>query len=315
MELSPIFKIEANGIDVTRALQKNIMSIHLEDYDGENSDRLTLKISGLWARPRYEDELRLWFGYKDKGLFYMGRFKVLSTEREDNNVLTVDATGIAFSKTLKVKKDRSFEKTCVKDIAKLIADEHKLDLRCDVEMCVDYYPQHNESDMSFLNTMSKKFNLVFGIKNDTLILLRKKDEKNNSNDSLPVFDIHVKDVMPGMRIKHASRTIYSGVEVIYRDTKENKDQRVFVGSEEGAILRIEGSFESDDDATNVAKAKLARSNSGTVVGSLKLHGSAIYAGAMIKISGSIEDDREYSIKKVKHAFDNKGWITSIDFEN
>jgi phage protein D len=291
------------------------MSIHLEDFDGENSDRLTIKVSGLWNRPKYEDELMLWLGYEGNGLFYMGRFKVLSTEREDDNVLTIDATGISFSKTLKVKKDRSFEKTCVKDIAKIIAGEHDLDLKCDVEMCVDYYPQHNESDMSFMNSMAKNFNLVFGIKNNTLILMRKRDEKNNSNESLPVFDIHTKDVMRGMRIKHASRTIYSGAEVVYRDTKENNDQRVFVGNEDGSILRIEGVFESSDDAMNVAKAKLARSNSGTVAGSLKLKGSAIYAGAMFRLLGSVDDDREYSIKKVKHSFDQKGWVTSIDFEN
>jgi phage protein D len=309
--MTPIFKVEVNSKDITDVLQKNLISISFSDEDGSQSDEITIDVAGNFKRPQYQDEIKLWLGYKESALFYCGIFKVQNTTR-DKYSLSISATGADFSSVLKQKRDMSYEKVSLKDIAQIVADRHHLKLKSDFEdMFLPHLAQTNESDLHMMKRLSNDYNAIFSIKNGTLIFL-KRIKKNRASDKLPVFIIDASEC-DSYSIKHANKTIYGACEASWQDTKENVVKFVTVGS--GVpILKMQGNFKTPAEATKKAEAKLQLANRGAKSGSVSMYGKEIYAGGILQLSGAGEDDGEYSIKSVSHSFDN-GWSMSIEIEN
>ena len=308
----PNFKILANDNDVSDILKKSSISISLKDEANERADELTLKVGGEFARPKYEDELKLYLGYGDD-LIYCGLFIVQTTTRSDNNILTINATGVNFSNTLKQKRDITYENISIKDICTQIANRNGLKIKSDFD---DIYilslAQSNESDLHFLDRLSKEFNAIFNIKNDTLIFTHKiKDKKKNKE--LPIYTIDA-DEVSSISIKHSNKTLYRSCKSIWHDTKENKTKEIIVGDGE-PILINKGNFKNEAEAKLKAKAKLERATQGLVSGSFTKDGEVIFAGGILNLTNTLEDDGEYQIKTVEHNFDTNGWNITVSFEN
>jgi len=309
--MTPIFKLEANGADITESLQKNTVSISFSDEDGNQSDEITIKVAGDFKRPKYQDELKLWLGYKESNLFYCGLFKVQSTER-DNYSLTINASGADFSSALKQKRDTSYEKVSLKDVAEIVADRNSLKLKSDFDdMFLPHLSQTNESDLHMMKRLSSDYNAIFSIKNGTLIFL-KRIKENMASKELPVFEIDIGEC-ESYTIKYSDKTIYGACEASWQDTKANKVQSVTVGN--GIpVLKLNGHFKTAAEAQLKAEAKLQNANRGTKSGTISMYGREIYAGGMLRLSGVGEDDGEYSIKSVNHTLDS-GWKMSIEIQN
>ena len=309
--MTPIFKVEANGSDVTAQLQKDLNSISFSDEDGNQSDEITIKVAGSFARPKYQDEIKLWLGYEEVGLFYCGLFKVQSTER-DKYSLSISATGADFSSALKQKRDTSYEKVSLKDVARIVANRHELKLKSDFDdLFMPHLSQTNESDLHMMKRLAKDYNGIFSIKNGTLVFL-KRIKENMASDKLPVFEIDVSEC-DSYSIKHSDKTIYGACEASWHDTRENKMLSITVGNGT-PVLKLKGNFKTPAEAKAKAEAKLQSANRGSKSGTITMHGREIYAGGMLKLTGAGEDDGEYSIKSVNHTYDS-GWQMSIEIEN
>ena len=310
--MTPIFKIEANGKDVTTALQADIVSISFSDEDGNQSDEITIKVAGDFKRPKYEDELKLWLGYKETSLFFCGAFLVQTTERDRSGV-TITATGADFSSALKAKRDTSYEELSIKEVAAMVADRHGLKLKSDFDdLLVTHISQTKESDLAFLKRLASEYNGIFSIKNGTLVLLKRIDGEKAS-DTLPVFNIDADECSGNTPIiKHANKTLYLSCTASWQDTKENEAKSITVGSGD-PILKLDGNFKTAAEAQAKAEAKLQKSNRGTRSGSISMYGKEIYAGGILRLSGAGEDNGDYSIKTVSHNF-SKGWSMSIEIE-
>jgi len=78
---------------------------------------------------------------------------------------------------------------------------------------------------------------------------------------------------------------------------------------------IKDIFENEAQAIATAQAKLHAANSGTLSGVLSIRGDIIYAGGILKLIDTLEDDGEYQIKSVDHTFNDAGWSIELNFEN
>jgi len=47
---------------------------------------------------------------------------------------------------------------------------------------------------------------------------------------------------------------------------------------------------------------------------LSIPGEIIFAGGVLNIKNSLEDDGEYQIKSVTHTLNESGWKTNLEFE-
>ena len=97
-------------------------------------------------------------------------------------------------------------------------------------------------------------------------------------------------------------------------TKENKSKSIIVGSGKPVLVN-ESSFKDEADAKLKAQGKLQKANQGVVTGSLTVEGAIIFAGGVLTLIDTIEDDGEFQIKSVSHEFSVNGWSTSLEFEN
>lgn len=312
MVKTPNFKLLANDVDVTSSIKTNLVSLSVQDEANDQADQLTLNITGAVKRPAYQDELKLYLGYDDK-LSFIGLFQVQTTTRNNNYNLSVSCTSVNFSEVLKQHRDITYEKLSVKAICEQIAKRNNLEIKCDFDDV--YYvsiAQQNESDLNFLNRLSKDLNAIFNIKNNTLVFLRKiKDDKKNSD--LPSYVIDINNV-ESINIKHSNKTIYKACKATWHDTKENKAMEILEGV--GVPVYIYKCNPKDvAEAKIKAAAKLQILNSGAIKGSLSVEGEIIFAGGVLNLKNSLEDDGKYSITRVTHALDSNGWKTNIEFED
>lgn len=312
MVRKPVFMIIANGIDVTLSIAKNLIELSLTDEANENADELRITIAGKFARPQYKDILKLYLGYDDNYV-YMGSFQVQSTTRGKNHLLSICATGVNFNDEMKEKRDITYEKISIKQICSQIADRSGLKLKSDFDdIYVASQAQSNESDLHFLNRLSKEYNAIFNVKNDTLIFTKKiKDEVKN--EILPTYEINA-DNCENFSIKHSNKTSYKSCKCSWHSTKDNETKYVTVGTGK-PCLHHKGNFKNAAEAKEKATAKLQTANQGIITGSLSKEGEVIFAGGVFTLINTLEDDGEYQIKTVEHTVDgNGGWNMSINFE-
>ena len=306
MSITPDFKVEVNGKDVTANVKKHLVSLSLKDESGDATDELTLNFDNLFKRPKYKDKIKVWLGYRT-GLYYCGSFLVQTTEKNQNS-LRVRATSTNFTTEIKKKRNRSYENISLCDLIKKIADRNGLKYRCNFnDVFFKHLAQTDESDLNLLNRIAKMYNATFNIKNDTIIFVKKQSE----SDNLPIFEIDRKDVS-SYSIKYANKTLYNSVKAVYHDTKENKVKEVVFGSGEPQYV-LQDSFKDENEALKRAEGILNFLNSGIVRGNLTIDGMNIIAGAKLKLTGFEEDDGEYSIKKVTHSLNGSGYVVMVEF--
>ena len=313
MVKTPYFELIANGQDKSVQIAKNLVSISFKDEANSKSDEITIKVAGEFKRPSYEDEIKLSFGYLDDNeIFNCGLFVVQTTTKDNDNVLSITATGADFSSTLKEKQNKTFEGVSVGQIVADIASKNGLKSNTDFDdIYVLSLAQSDESDLHFLNKLAKQQNAIFNIKNQTLVF-KKKIKEAKKNDTLPIYTINKKDTL-SLSIKHSSKTYYNSCKAIWQDTKLNEIRELLCGSGD-PCLNYRGTFKDDADAKLKADAKLQQANQGIICGSLSVEGGAYYAGGILNLVGTLEDDGEYQITSINHTYNNNGWSCKIEFE-
>ena len=173
--------------------------------------------------------------------------------------------------------------------------------------------QSNESDLHFLKRLASDYNALFAIKNNTLIF-KQKVKGDKKSDGLPRYSLNIKDIS-SYDIENTNKEKYNSCTASWHDTKENIQKSVTVGDGE-PVKHIKGSYQNEADAKSKAQAALQKASSQTKVGNISCAGFVCYAGGVLNLSGTLEDDGEYHIKSVNHDIDTTaGWKISIEIEN
>lgn len=306
--------ININGKDKSKKIMEHLESLTIVDNANNESDTFTLSINGRFKRPKYNDVIKVYLGFDDE-LNFFGLFRVEKSTKTFKG-LTISATGINFGESFKVQRNITYERVSIKEIVNQVSNRHQLKNKSDFDdIYITSQAQTNESDMHFLNRIAKEYNAIFNIKNDTLYFM-KKIKENKKNNNLPKYNIDLNSCGDSPTIEHSTKTFYNSCEVSWHSTKDNKTFKKIVPLGGGdPILKYKGSFKNEAEAIVKATAKLERVNQGIIKGSLSTEGIKIYAGGILTLKNSLDDDNiEYQITKVSHSFNNNGWITSVDFE-
>jgi len=299
--IKPNFLIKIDGKEIDKSY---IASINFNDEIDDNADEVTIELSDEFEIPSFESKFEVYLGTYNKGLTFIGFF-FLQTVSLTNANMSLKLTSVDFSSHLKSKKNRSWKDTTLKKIVETIAKEHKLLFKCDIEHKLKHDTQTHESDMSFLMRLSKRFNLSFSIKNQTIIFTKKDIVKNDS------FLIDINTVID-YRFELVNKAKYGSVILIYRDTASKKDIKIKVG-DKPPTLELKKRFKNMVDGRLFAEEQLKKSNGSTISGSITIDlDFEPFAGGFLEISGSRQSSGYYNIKKVSHSVLNA--TTQIDFE-
>lgn len=293
-------KFVVNGKDISSDFVSYFTDLEIIDKDGNESDELNVTLTNAIKRPEYNDEIKIWINF----IFY-GTFLVQSTETNYLNELNIKATGTNFSDDLKVKKSKSYKDKTLKSVVEEIAGKNKLEVKADFgDITLTNLIQKDESDLHFLNSLAKKYDAIFSIKNKTLIFIERTAE-------LPNFPLDL-NRCESWSITHSNTQSYKSCTAKWRDTKRNKNKSVTVGDGE-PILVFKGSFKTETEARKEANAKLKKTTRGTKEGSATKSGEYITAGGSILVINSKQDDGTYTVVSVTTTVSIDGYKVQINF--
>ena len=237
----PNFKLEANGEDITDVIRANLISLNFDDKEGSKSDEISFSVSGIYAKPVFGDNLKLWLGYGDD-LYLCGSFSVQTASRDYKNRTTeARATAVNFASPQKIKKRRSWENTTVFEIARKIAAENKLAVKTSgQDQNIASVLQNDAGDIDFLYGLCFDYGFIMAVKNATIVIASKDakgDETQTSNtpknESLPTFTLNLTDLY-SLEITEANRNSYTAVIVEWQDIEAGKVKSIKAGSGKAA---------------------------------------------------------------------------------
>ena len=318
----PNFKLEANGKDITEIIKVNLISLNFDDKEGSKSDEISFSVSGIYAKPVFGDNLKLWLGYGDY-LYLCGSFSVQTASRDYKNYTTeVRATAVNFASHQKIKKRRSWENTTVFEIARKIAAENKLAVKTSgQDQNIASVLQNDAGDLDFLYGLCFDYGFIMAVKNATIVIASKDakgDETQTSNtpknESLPTFTLNLTDLY-SLEITEANRNSYTAVIVEWQDIEAGKTKSIKVGSGEQTYKMQIAQPKSDNEAFRQGEAKLNELQKGGINGRCSLPGANIVAGGKLKFSGIAGlEANEFSIKEVSHRLSTDNYEIEIEFE-
>lgn len=259
----PIYRLSVDGIDISSKINNRLVQMRIENKRGFETDTLDLTLSdhdGLLEIPSKGAIIQAWIGWQLTGLVYKGSFVVKEVEHAGApDVLRIRATSGDMKKSLKKKKERSFDDIALGDLIRKIAIEHDLNDQVSEELANHkiIHIDQNESDANLLTRLADEHDAIATIKNGMLLFMPKGKSQTISGQELPTFvltrskgDEHRYSFSDGGEEVTAIRAFYY-------DDKMAKKLEVIVGDQSHQnIKELRHIHRDKQTATLAARAKL-----------------------------------------------------------
>lgn len=259
----PIYRLSVDGIDISSKVNNRLVQMRIENKRGFETDTLDLTLSdhdGLLEIPSKGAIIQAWIGWQLTGLVYKGSFVVKEVEHAGApDVLRIRATSGDMKKSLKKKKERSFDDIALGDLIRKIAIEHDLNDQVSEELANHkiIHIDQNESDANLLTRLADEHDAIATIKNGMLLFMPKGKSQTISGQELPTFvltrskgDEHRYSFSDGGEEVTAIRAFYY-------DDKMAKKLEVIVGDQSHQnIKELRHIHRDKQTATLAARAKL-----------------------------------------------------------
>lgn len=307
------------GKNITEDLSPYMHGVTYTDNVAGESDEISFTVDdreGLWKnqwRPAKKDRVELWMGYNDY-MFPCGAFEIDELELSGPpDVVTVRAMAAPISKGVRTKKSYAHEGKTLQQLASKIAGDHGLTLQGIIRsnIMINRSTQYRETDLAFLNRISKDFGYIFSVRDDKLIFTSIYDLESKT----AVASIHKKS-MSRYSINDKTSSSYKSAKVRYTDPV-NKEL-VEGSSDEGDddkddTLEIRCKVENVGQADAVAKAKLHDHNSKKQTGRFTVEGNvSLLSGVNVEIIGLGRLSGVYQITQSSHTITpGGGYITNF----
>ena len=318
----PRFEVTINGKNVTDDISAFVSQVEYADRIEEASDEASLvidDIAGIWQTdwyPQQGDSLTLKMGYPGN-MLDCGSFEIDEIELSSPpDRLTVKAIAAAITESMRTRNSRAFEKQSLKDIAQFVADKHSLKLMGDTSRLANIEigrkTQDNESDLSFLSNVAKKFGIIFAVRGDQLIFLDPEElEKANS-----VAEIH-RFNLSRFSFKDKTSDTYQEASVSHRDVKTNSVVKWSIQSSGDPTkldeIKAPGRVENASQAEAVADGAIRESNKDKLTGTFTIDGNPLLvSGANVDMQGFGGFSGKWTIKESTHRItDDAGYVTEV----
>lgn len=319
--MTPIFRVLANGADITAKIADRLLSLVVTDEAGQKSDTVDIRIDNRdWAvaTPPKGAELVVSLGYAETGLIEMGIYTVDETEvGGPPDYLVIKAKAADMRGELKAQKTRSWHDTTLGQLVRTVAGEHGLTpaIGGDLDgIALDHVDQTDESDLHLLTRLARQYGAVAKIAAGNLVLAKKGEAKSVSGKALAPVAISGGDVA-SWTLTAADRGKYAAVVATHHDQGGNRKVEIRVGEAEGPAHRIRDEYPTEAAARAAADAKLAALKRGeaTLTLNLSVGRPGAAAEAPLTVGGLHPDaDGGWTIGKATHTFDTSGLKTVIE---
>lgn len=322
--MKPIWKITADGTDITAACAKRLLSLEVSDEAGIASDTISIALDNrdlALVAPRKGAKLECWMGYEETGLVHMGLFVVDELEAAGpSHGLTIKGKAADMRKEMKEQKTRGWDGITIGDLVKTIGAEHNLIpvvAPALAGVAIPNLAQTNESDMALLTRVAKTYDAVAKPMAGRLLFVPRGEAKSASGKAMGSVALGPGD-LKNYRATQADRGKYGAVVAQWHNPATGQPETIKVGNGEGPTHTVRQKYPDADQAQAAATAKmdaLARgvgTFSGDVVPgrpSLGAEGKMVVSGLGDIASGT------WVITRAVHKLDkSSGLTTSVEGE-
>ena len=333
--------VSIKGHDVTLDLMPYLVSLTYTDKADEELDDLRIVLEdreGIWQGdwlPQTGDVIEasiLTENWREIGAVEelpCGKFEVdemeLESSAEGGDTVTVKAVPAAVKSSLMLqKKTRSWEKTPITTVIADIAGAAGLDtLYRGPELVYERVEQRQESDLEFMQRITKEQGLRLAVKSDRVVVYA-----GQTADQLePIAIRRASEADPGegldfqsFRAKRTTEGIYTQCVVGYTKAADSEtietQYEPNIPPTTGRVLYINKRIENQAQAERMAKAELRDKNRKEQTASLSGMGDTRFrAGTVLDIQGWGRFDSKYVIAQATHTFSaDGGYTTSLELE-
>lgn len=298
-----------------------LLSLTVNDNEADDSDSVELEIDNraqIPAPPKGA-KLRVWLGYAETGLVFMGTFEVDTwTKRGRPRTLSVSGKAAGFTSEIKAPKSRSYHRKTVGEIVDQVAGKNGLSAIVHPELRsikIGHIDQSNESDVNFLTRLSKRVGGKFKIGDRQIIMNEAGSGSLPGGAPAPVFTLREVGQID-WEATAAERGSYKSASAAWQDTAKGERQTIVVGDGEPR-LRDRKLYKTEEEARTAAKASLDGLKRGKVSFSTSMPGRPeIFAGSRsLVIDHDPDVDGLFVNKSVQHSLSGSGFLTSLQSES
>lgn len=319
--MKPVFKVLANGQDITALLEDRLESLQVVDKAGLDSDELTITLDdrdGVVGLPARGAVLEVSLGYAETGLTRIGRYRV-DEVKSSGPPQQVSFSGRPADMSGKIKQVRrgAWEAVSLESIVQTVAARNKLQAVCKVKATVARADQMNESDLHFITRLASQYDATATVKGGMLLVLPRGGQAQSvTGKALPTIVLQRRDIT-SWRFTASDRNASGGAVVRHHDQATGRTKSVLVAGADGSTAParvVRHAAASPGAAAAQAKAAGARAFRSEVTMNLVLPGRAdIVAERKLRTQG-IKDgvDHLWTVDSVTHEFSSAGWELRVD---
>lgn len=291
----PYFKITYAGKNVTEEITPHVISVSYTDNKHGKADSISISIEDSrhqWKNdwfPQKGDKIKLAIGYKSAAtmvgcgeLLETGEFAIDQIDISGPpDVLTIQGQSSDLTGSIRTKRNETYGKMTLSDIAKRLAARNGLAVKTDLnEVTYGEVQQKNQNDAEFLMMLAEESSNLFNIKDGAIMIY--SQDKVESNDPIAILD---RDSIISYSFSTRTHGVYKTCKTFFREEGAEKrteekatDSRVTSTENE---LVIEKTYTSKEQAKKLAEAALKRANF-QKTGSLEIIGNPmLVAGALV----------------------------------
>ncbi|MGY2363460.1 phage late control D family protein [Pseudomonas azotoformans] len=320
--MKPIFRIVADGADITALINDRLLLLRTLDKPGMESDEFELRIDdrdGAVALPKKGAAIEIYLGYDSKALTRLGRYTVDDIEVSGPpDTLVIRGKGSDMRGSGKTTRSGSWENVPLSKIASDIAARNGWKPECPVATLVPRADQLNESDFNFITRLAKDHDCTAKVADNKLLVLPRQSGQTASGKSLPAITIQRSDVSR-WQFRFTDRASQKAVKARYQDKKTGELVNLTLDNDDAPaglppVHTDRHIHPNKSAAEQAAKARLAAFNRSTAEVRLEMVGRTdLFAERQINAQGFKEGlDGEFLVDSVEQVFTQSGWSTTVE---
>jgi len=274
MELTyqPVFKVVANGSDITAAIKRSFSELSITDVSGESADTLNIVLDGskISKLPSKGAALEVSLGFGQR-LYKQGTFYVSSLgDKGFPEQITIKATstpmgGADMETSIQTQRTASYDDITISELLTKVANRNSLTPIVSSDLgaiSIEHLDQTSESDMAMMIRLASQNGGVSKIADGNWLFLKEGEGKNASGTkALAVYTIE-KSSCSNYQYQDSSRNEVGSVTANWHDTDTGEMGVVKEGDSE-PTFKIVYTYPTEAEATAAAKAKFNKVSSGS----------------------------------------------------
>lgn len=320
--MKPVFRLVADGRDITALINDRLLNLRTSDKPGMESDEFELRIDDrdqAVELPSRGAHIEVYLGYEGQALARLGRYTVDEVELSgppDSLVIRGKASDMRGSG--KTTRSGSWEEVPLQQIVRDLAARNGWQPVCPVATKVPRIDQFNESDFNFITRLAKQYDCTAKVGDGKLLVMPRQGGQSASGKALGMISITRKDVSR-YQFRLGDKTTHKAVQARHQDKKSGALQVVDLNNDESPdglppVHTDRHIYPNKSAAQQAARARLAAFNRSTAGVRLEMLGRTdLFAERMISAQGFKPGlDGEYLVDSVEQVFTPSGWTTTVE---